>query len=715
MKDLRHFQIFVLMLLLLATPAIIEVAGAYHDAVFSNIPIPSKVLADDIFWLNITARNDKAGISSANLYCAAYLDSDLWFTSSTVSLAHGRSYTWNYQTSLSLGNHTVSFVLYDIDNVVLIEDISKTYNVSVVDVYIASWQPQPLSLQQGKATSSKLNIFISNGGSDTMHSPTVYLGDPMGLTFLQSSVSLSDIPAGGNTTFSFSVSAPSSVTPGSYNIPFSVNYKDFAGTVHTESETAQIEVASLGTSLTLTSPSTARIGSNITISAKLLDGNRNPMSGQTISFSIGGMNIGSSDTDISGTASVTYTVNLDPGTYNLIAAYDGSTSYGSSSTSATLVISPLYLTVITTLPRAQIVSVNGTLYTTDTSGKTQTQIAQRGAYIVEIVSPHLENSGTRDIFQNWADGLTDNPRTVEIDTNQTLSVVTKTQYLLTLNAPPGSSTSSGDWCDPRTATNATIQYSWASDTYTRSNLISYSLDRGSNTTVPRNGSGTFSVTVNMTTPHTLTFYNTTQFHLIVSGGYNITFGTTSPTKDAWYDKGTTTTISSDYLQNPTNPQNRQRLLKWSLDRGSTTDVPVKDSGRFTTPSIPMNTSHTVTFTSIDQYYVLVISPLGTTSGSGWYDKGTTAFFSVTPTSTFTGLLISNTFSGWSGDSTDKNSDGTILVNAPATITAQWTQNSTYLYIAVLSIAAAAAVSTWIILMRRGKKPKIPTRQQRRFL
>ena len=704
MKDSLRIEVFILTLALLAAPASITVHAQPHDAIFLNIKVSSKIYYSDILSMSVTVRNDRAGVSSADLFYKVFLDDEYWHSSPTQNIPRsGGTYTWNdYQTGLSLGNHTLRFHLYwNNAGSLNIEDISETYNVSVVNLSVSNWQPQPLSVQRGKGTPFTLSISFTNGGNDIMASPSVSVNNSMGLTITPTLKTRTDLPAGDTWSFGFSVSAPSSLSSGSYNVSFTVTYNDFLGRSHSENETAQIDVASLATNLTLTTPASAHQGDPITISAKLLDENGKAVPGQTISFTIEDQDIGSSSTDLSGKASTIYNVSLPLGNYTIIASYAGSADYGSSSTSGTLLINPLYLTVTTSIPSAQIVTVNGTLYTTDATGKALIPIGQKGTYNVGIVSPCFTSPSTKAIFLSWADSMTSNPRIVIIDADQTLSAITKTQNLLTLDAPPGSSPSGAQWYDSSSAANATIRYSWASDTDTRSNLIAYSLDGGSNTSVPRSGSGIFSVTTNMSYPHVITFYGTTQYNLNVSGGNNLTFGTTSPTNDGWYDQATSTTVSSDYVWGPTN-LTRQRLLRWSLDTSAATTVPVRDSGRFTTPPIQMNARHTVSFSSIDQFYVNITSPFGTPSGSGWFDKGSSASFSVTPTTTSAGLLTYNVFSGWSGDSTDKNSSATITIDAPKTIIAKWTVDSTQLYLTAAGVAAVIIIAGAMV-WRRSKK------------
>jgi len=105
-----------------------------------------------------------------------------------------------------------------------------------------------------------------------------------------------------------------------------------------------------------------------------------------------------------------------------------------------------------------------------------------------------------------------------------------------------------------------------------------------------------------------------------------------------------------------------------------------------------------------QFLVTIISPYGTVSGAGWYDKGVVAPFSVSPTSSSAGFLTYSVFEGWSGDSTDKNAAASITVDSPKTITANWSVDSTQLYLFVIGVIALMSFFG-VLLWRRKSKPR----------
>ncbi len=70
-----------------------------------------------------------------------------------------------------------------------------------------------------------------------------------------------------------------------------------------------------------------------------------------------------------------------------------------------------------------------------------------------------------------------------------------------------------------------------------------------------------------------------------------------------------------------------------------------------------------------EYQLTLTSPYNTPTGDGWYVDGTSASFSITAS-----LETSDTkrfFTGWSGDFTGTAASGSIVMNAPKSITANW--------------------------------------------
>lgn len=122
-------------------------------------------------------------------------------------------------------------------------------------------------------------------------------------------------------------------------------------------------------------------------------------------------------------------------------------------------------------------------------------------------------------------------------------------------------------------------------------------------------------------------------------------------------------------------------LLWALDSQHTITVPqFLDSGSGTHYFFHSwsdgGTSATIViskgaYTAIydKEYMLTVLSAFGEPQGTGWYDEGGTAHISVTPL-----IELPDTkhiFTGWSGGYTGTEPAASLVVNAPATVTANW--------------------------------------------
>ncbi len=113
-------------------------------------------------------------------------------------------------------------------------------------------------------------------------------------------------------------------------------------------------------------------------------------------------------------------------------------------------------------------------------------------------------------------------------------------------------------------------------------------------------------------------------------------------------------------------------------------------------SITMDKPHTAVATYETQYQLIVDSQYGNAKGAGYYANGTTAVFSVTSP---VGFLIQQVFVKWDGDFTGTSPTGSITMDMPHRIHANWTTSYFQLYILVGVIAAVVVIAA-ILLMRR---------------
>ena len=105
----------------------------------------------------------------------------------------------------------------------------------------------------------------------------------------------------------------------------------------------------------------------------------------------------------------------------------------------------------------------------------------------------------------------------------------------------------------------------------------------------------------------------------MSGGNDVSLSVSSPTKDEFYDAGTTLTATTDYTWGLVDNDTRQNLLSFTLD-SVTTNVTRQSSGTFTTTVITFTGQHTLIFNSVTQYLV------------GFQFKDSTGLDTISPTS-----------------------------------------------------------------------------------
>ncbi|MEM3705972.1 MAG: Ig-like domain repeat protein [Candidatus Bathyarchaeia archaeon] len=365
--------------LLSLTHSIIVKAQPYYDAYFTSIKVThgnadielisggtAKVYDGQLVWINLTYYNERCGVFGANLYTKVYENDVLLATSSEAYVLKGTYYGNQFYTYLfgpGIFNYKVE-LWWDSSGTHYLEDVNY-FSINVVKLYVADWSPSSLSVEKGKATASTWSITFKNGGNDMMYNTSISIVDSSGLQISPMSANLGDISSQGTKSTSFSVVAPSTISTGSKTVSFRISYDDFRGDSHEESKIAYISVIKLSTSITLTiNPSNVKIGGSITVTAKLLDGNGNPIPDQAINFFIGTTSLGTTNTDSSGNAIKSYTANVDAGTYVINASFAGSADFGSSSGTTNLIVNPFTTTLTLEVPSAtqgKAVTIKATL------------------------------------------------------------------------------------------------------------------------------------------------------------------------------------------------------------------------------------------------------------------------------------------------------------------------------------------------------------------
>ena len=112
---------------------------------------------------------------------------------------------------------------------------------------------------------------------------------------------------------------------------------------------------------------------------------------------------------------------------------------------------------------------------------------------------------------------------------------------------------------------------------------------------------------------------------------------------------------------------------------------------------------------VKQFRLAASSSYGNSTGSGWYDEGFTATFSVVtpqPMSSLYGLLGGKyVFDHWSGDSAATAPTASLMMDKPGTVKAEWRTDYTMPYIVIGAIAAAVAIVVLLLAMRKRRRPE----------
>lgn len=134
----------------------------------------------------------------------------------------------------------------------------------------------------------------------------------------------------------------------------------------------------------------------------------------------------------------------------------------------------------------------------------------------------------------------------------------------------------------------------------------------------------------------------------------------STTTSNWYYPGTNAAVSASNPSNVTANASRMLFNGWSGDVNSTS----------TYLHVVMTKPVYLRANWIRQYYVTIISPTGSPTGSGWYNAGQIATVGVQSTVQYSNGTR-KIFTGWNSTTLGQNPTAQITVNAPTAIRAGW--------------------------------------------
>jgi hypothetical protein len=170
----------------------------------------------------------------------------------------------------------------------------------------------------------------------------------------------------------------------------------------------------------------------------------------------------------------------------------------------------------------------------------------------------------------------------------------------------------------------------------------------------------------------------------------------SPQAGGWYNAGDTATLTAPSLNVGGSDGSRLLFNGWNVDGNSQTGSVL---------NLQMNAPHTVTAQYKQQYYLTVSSDRGVTSGSGWYDAGTTVPISVsTPLSPSFGVNL--VFNGWQGGVTSSSQSTQVVMDGPKSVTATWRTDATQLYVTIAAVIVAILLVAgfYFVSQRRSNTP-----------
>jgi len=259
-----------------------------------------------------------------------------------------------------------------------------------------------------------------------------------------------------------------------------------------------------------------------------------------------------------------------------------------------------------------------------------------------------------------------------MDGPKTVTATWITQHYLTVTSAYGDPQGE-DWYDEGDTATFSVTDPFAGTTGTQYVFDAWTGDSTSSSA---------SAQVTMDEPKTVTATWTTQYLLTVTSPYGTLTGA------GWYNSGVTADFSvTTPVDGPTGT--RYVFAAWSGDSTVTT----------ASAAVSMDAPKTVTATWTTQYYLTVISERGDPTGSGWYNAGASAPFSVTtPVGDFE-------FSGWTGDSTASSSTATITMNEAKTVTATWEEVGfleKFWWIFPIIIIIIIIVIVALLMMKRRK-------------
>ena len=258
-------------------------------------------------------------------------------------------------------------------------------------------------------------------------------------------------------------------------------------------------------------------------------------------------------------------------------------------------------------------------------------------------------------FSNWSGDLVGsvNPASITMENNMTVNATfTENVYtlLVTINPITGGSV----------LANISGPYHFNDNvTLTPTANIGYSFSGWSgNGTAGVGNTWVVTIAGNMTVTASFT---QNQYQLTMATN----FGSVSPVSDNWFTYGSSVTI---YAVSPSVDAGKRYVWNGWTGTGPGSYTGLDNN----TDLVTMNGPVTETASWKVQYYLTVSSAYGYAGGGGWYDAGSSAYATISPTTVTGSGGVQYVFSGWSGDASGSYSTSNVIVmDGPKTASVKW--------------------------------------------
>ena len=272
-------------------------------------------------------------------------------------------------------------------------------------------------------------------------------------------------------------------------------------------------------------------------------------------------------------------------------------------------------------------------------------------------------TGTQYVFTGWsggASGSTSPSNAIVMDGPKTATANWKTQYYLTVSSPHGTSGGAG-WYDSGSSAFAAVSPSTVAGASGTQFVFTGWGGNASGIASPSNA-------ITMNGPKTATATWKTQYYLTMYSTLSSAYGSPSPSS-GWFDSGSSITGS---VVSPVSGDSGTQYVCSGWSGGGSVPTSGSESAMTFAITAPSN----ITWNWKTRYYLTVSSAYGSAGGAGWYDAGSSAYATVTPSTLAGANGAQDVFTSWGGDASGTTSpSNAIAMNAPKTATVNWSIHS----------------------------------------